>query len=349
MDRYVKENYFGKAKSDKYLENEYMRDCMKHWTMEIYQKNKVADVKKIWRCKNKFCFNCRVVDVAKKIENFLPKHQQLIDNGYVPLLLTVTIPNCKDEDLKSTIEQLFKNYSKMIELMSRKIEKGGYKDRPYRIEAALAVLEINRNSDRNDWQPHIHSLIYIDKEMYCKLEYEKYIKAEFKKKTQKYNYISDMDLFYRCLWTSLWKKTETNLIYDKYLETGSNNEVKLKEKNSLYKCDIREVSDGYILEVIKYTYKLHDISNYDEFCTLKYSLNNFKKYRMYGKLANMKSEKIKKEKEDIREYLQFDEISIEQSHELDYLFTMVRKEKYNIVCRSSLTKIIDEYKLFEYL
>jgi hypothetical protein len=325
-----------------------MNNCMKKWELDLYKKNKVAHIKKIEKCYNKFCYNCRVVEVARNISEFLPKHELMIEKGYVPLMVTFTVKNVKSNELTKTINKLFIDFGKMVEKLSRSRQHGGIA-RPFDLKAAFSTLEINRNFERDDWQPHLHGIFYIEKLEYENGDFKKYIKAEFQKRSQTYKYISEIDLYLRCLWTLVnGNKVDMKAIYHSYLGE-KDGETILVENNGLLKADITEVTDGYILEVMKYTYKMKDINNYEDFKVLYRALWKFVKTRFYGELFNLVIEDIEeKEKEDISQYLLEKEISINEIHDLDYIFTMVRKYDYKIVSTSSLTNIIDKYKLFSY-
>ncbi|MGL5648771.1 MAG: protein rep, partial [Clostridium sp.] len=80
-----------------------INDCMNLWLWDKYEKNKLLDLQKVNRCKNnRFCPNCKVLDISKFIYEFKKYYTELIPQGYKAYMLTLTVPSIPGEDLRAT-------------------------------------------------------------------------------------------------------------------------------------------------------------------------------------------------------------------------------------------------------
>ena len=55
-----------------------MKECLNYWEWDIYRKNKVMDLVKVSRCKDRFCPNCRSWSNAIGIFKFSSKFKELL-------------------------------------------------------------------------------------------------------------------------------------------------------------------------------------------------------------------------------------------------------------------------------
>jgi plasmid rolling circle replication initiator protein Rep len=99
-----------------------------------------------WRLSLK-CFN-QVRQVMDYIEINHP--------NLVPVFLTLTIKNCIDEDLNSTIDTIFKSWHKLIRV--RKVERA--------VEGWFRALEITYNRKEDTFHPHLHAILLVDKQYF---------------------------------------------------------------------------------------------------------------------------------------------------------------------------------------
>lgn len=249
--------------------------CMNYWECDIYHESKVIDMRKTYRCMDKFCTNCKRVRTAGYLIDFLPHFNELSEK-YIPMMITLTVPNCERNELENTINKLFVEWKLYYRLFySKKTAKYAYKERQYDIVGAIRALEITFNAQSNTYHPHLHAIVFIDG-LSDSTYIEKNIKGEYNYKTGNYNAISRADIEIRDLWTRLWNGVDR----------------RVKEYDIMpYMCDIRPV-DGVkgILEVLKYAFKTSDIIDYSVFEELYFALYHKRAKQGYGKLYNLKFE-----------------------------------------------------------
>lgn len=118
---------------------------------EDLQKSKIV---KSNRCTNRFCPICAATKARKNafmlsvILNYLHNEQK-----YEFLFLTLTVPNVPGTDLKSELDKQYESLHRFIKRKEFKAISLGY----------LRKTEVTYNSARNDFHPHIHMLIAVDK------------------------------------------------------------------------------------------------------------------------------------------------------------------------------------------
>lgn len=145
-------------------------ECKEH----NYKKLLAADF-----CKNRLCPMCnwrRSRMLGKQIVEILHAANFLKPMKF--LFLTLTVKNCKGEDLPKSIDELFKGFKRLFELKAVKDNVIGY----------VRVLEITHNANKyskayDTYHPHFHVLIGV--------------KSTYFKGT---NYIKQSD------WVDMWQK-----------------------------------------------------------------------------------------------------------------------------------------------
>lgn len=274
-------------------------ECLDYWTWDVYQKNKLMDLKKVNRCKNnRFCPNCRKWELAKFIHSYGKVFNKLILERYNPYLLTLTVPNVKGKDLRDEIDKMNKSFSKFFRLFNEDIGQGkhGFKDRLMRFDGALKVLEITYNEENKTFHPHFHCMIWSSD--YNELDFKKNIKGAWSHKRNSFNMNSEIDIQIMKLWYMCYNKIrlsakEYNNLSDNWFD--------------LYMCDIREMDSQGIYEVLKYTFKDSDIINYYVFKTLVFTLENKRIRQGYGILRGLKCEDVEDGNElNLEDFLEID-------------------------------------------
>jgi len=285
------ENKRYKNKSDR------INDCLNLWVWDLYEENKLLDLQRLNRCMdNKFCPNCRKFSLASAIHNFSPSFKDLIDQGYNPYLLTLTVPNVPGDELKNTIKKLNIAFRKFFQKLSQPIGKGyhGFSQRFMQFDAALKVLEITYNYKENNYHPHFHIIIFSQE--YDPTIFTKDIPGAWSNKKQEILYNSELDIHLMQIW---------KMCYDKITMTEKKFKSMSSQWHKLYMCDIREMNQNGIYEVLKYTFKDTDIVNYNVFKTLFLSLDGQRIRQGHGLLFNVKVEEdADGEKQEIEEFLQ---------------------------------------------
>lgn len=256
-----------------------MASCMNWWEADVYERNIAIHLKRTFRCKSKFCPNCKTVEVAKNISKVAGIVKEL-EQKHKAYLMTLTAPNVSREEYADMVDKLCKKFKNLITLFSFSINsKYAYKGRKYTIVGAIRSIETTYNKYEQTYHPHIHAMVFITTQNFE--QFEKIHKGEYNRKTRKYNMISDADIELRQIWTRLY------------------NDVDRRQKDvdlDGYMCDIRPIEDFKgILEVLKYSFKTRDIDSYEVFSTLYHGTYRRRMKQGYGCLYNLKLEDDGKE------------------------------------------------------
>jgi len=279
---------------------ERMEDCLSFWDWDLYKKNKVMHLKKVSRCKDMFCPNCRRVAVYKAIINFSSHFNRLLMVGFNPYLVTLTVPNVKGSNLSEEIDKMNKAFSLFWRWLYKPFSKngsyyGGYKDRLFDAVGAVKVLEVTvQRSNYNMFHPHFHVLMFLSNEF--PPHFEKYIDGGYQYSSNSNIFYSEADIFIQKLW---------KMAYDR-INISSYKDASDRWKDN-YICDIRElVMPEGLYEVFKYSFKDIDIKNYDVFKNLFFGLKRKRIRQGYGELYNVKlDENDFYDNDSIENYLEF--------------------------------------------
>lgn len=308
--------------------SERIKSCLDIWLWDKYEQNQVLDLQKVNRCNNnRFCPNCKLLDISKFIHKFRKVYEEYRLLGYKFYMLTLTVPSVKGEDLKDTIDKLNKSFRILTEKYSYDINsRKAYKDRLLKIDGGIKVLEITYNPNKG-FHPHFHCIIVVKDEIDKEL-LEKNINGKYSNKRKSINKKSLIDMQIGKLWSMIWygdKLTKENIDNVNYHP----NEIfyDLEETKKCLEVDFVELDDKGIYEVFKYTFKDTDIRNYYVFSTLVQALENKRIRQGFGILFNMKCEDI--EDGEIQELsLEIEENPVSLlTYEINELITTYRNYK----------------------
>jgi len=300
-------NIYLKFNSDteKYLKKyDRLNSCLNYWEWDKYKENKLLDLVRVNRCKDRFCPNCRRISLSQALVKFAPLNKEMLKRGYSPYMITLTVPNVPGTELKETIERMNKAFSKFNSWLFYNNHKA-FKERFFRAAAIVKVLEVTVQKDNwNMYHPHFHCIAYLD-EIKSEEIFIKNLSGVYRKKSNDYIRYSAADIQIMKLWKFAYENIRiTN--YDKYPDT-----FEYDEKNKqyyYYQCDIRELELPLgIYEVFKYTFKDTDIHTQQNFETLYFALNGKRLRQGYGELYNLELDcegEIDKDKENIKNYLE---------------------------------------------
>lgn len=271
--------------------SERINDCMNLWSWDCYEQNQLLDLQRVNRCSNnRFCPNCKLLDISKFIHSFRDIYEELMNMGYKAYMLTLTIPSVKGEDLRETLDKLNKSFRKLTEKYCYSLDnKKSYIDRYLGFDGGIKVLEITYN-ENNGFHPHFHCVVF-SKENINENYIVKKIKGKFSNKRNSYNMKSHIDCQLGKLWSMIWYKERLTLenidsiVYDP-------SETYFKEGKKCLEVDFRELDEDGIFEVFKYTFKDSDIENYYVFKTLVQALENKRIRQGFGVLYGFKCEDI---------------------------------------------------------
>lgn len=112
-------------------------------------------------CKNRFCPICawrKACKDAMKIATMMEAMKQ--EENKVFLFLTLTTPNIKGDLVKSEIDRFNKAFSKLFR--RERIMKS--------VKGYIRKLEMTYNKERDDYNPHFHVLLVVDKNYFKRKE-----------------------------------------------------------------------------------------------------------------------------------------------------------------------------------
>lgn len=115
-------------------------------------------------CNNRFCPLCSWRKARKdslKISILLKYIQEEL--GYEFIFLTLTAPNVKGSDLSDEIKKYNKSFKNLMQLKEVKKITKGY----------VRKLEVTYNQERNDYHPHFHVMIAVNKSYFKSRDYIK--------------------------------------------------------------------------------------------------------------------------------------------------------------------------------
>lgn len=130
-------------------------------------------------CENRFCPMCAWKKARKnalKIGILMQHLREVEDKEF--LFLTLTAPNVKAEELKDEIKHYNQSFKRLMERKAVKQAIKGY----------VRKLEVTYNKDRDDYHPHFHVILTVNKSYF----------------TDKNYYIN------RDRWLELWQKSTKN-------------------------------------------------------------------------------------------------------------------------------------------
>ena len=208
-----------------YYKRRYLRcsDCANILVFRHYLKTKELKLERAYFCKLRLCPMCsfrrslKVFGQVSKVMDYMTKN-----TDYEYIFLTLTAKNVYGNELESELDKYFKGFKKLFERKEFKaISKGFFR-----------ALEITRNWEMNEYHPHFHAIIAVDK-----------------------SYFDNARLYItqKC-WRELWQSC-MGLNYDPYVD------IRKIKPNINIKTD-GEVFINYskaIAEVAKYTVKSSDV------------------------------------------------------------------------------------------
>ena len=132
--------------------------------LEFYSDKKIENKKlnKANFCKNRFCPMCAWRKARKDALQVAILMQYLKqEKGLEFVMMTLTAPNVPGENLKNEITRYNKNFKKLIERKELKKISYGY----------IRKLEVTYNQERDDFHPHFHVIIAVDKKYFKSRNY----------------------------------------------------------------------------------------------------------------------------------------------------------------------------------
>jgi len=105
---------------------------------------KTADKITSLYCGQRWCVTCNRIRTAELISAYYPEISQLED----PRFITLTLKNCKGEELRDRVQWMNKTWAKIQKKIYRNKSIKGYRK-----------LEVTHNLRFNDFHPHFHAIV----------------------------------------------------------------------------------------------------------------------------------------------------------------------------------------------
>jgi plasmid rolling circle replication initiator protein Rep len=102
-------------------------------------------------CNARWCITCNKIRMAKLISGYVLPLEKLTDKHFV----TLTVPNCKGEDLALNVREMLSCCKSIMETMKRRKQRG---ISLFQL-VGIRKMECTYNSLRNDYHPHFHFII----------------------------------------------------------------------------------------------------------------------------------------------------------------------------------------------
>lgn len=137
-------------------------NCGSYLEMITDQSMETKKIHKANFCKNRFCPLCAWRQTKKdalKISIIMEFIKKELDLDFI--FLTLTAPNVKAENLNEEIKKYNKSFKKLSERKEFKKISKGY----------IRKLEITYNQKRNDYHPHFHVIIVVNKSYFKSRDY----------------------------------------------------------------------------------------------------------------------------------------------------------------------------------
>jgi hypothetical protein len=95
-------------------------------------------------CNQRWCITCNRNRTAILMDSYLPEVQNIED----PRFVTLTLKNCKADELRDRVKLMISIWSKIQRKLHRRLKTKGYRK-----------LEVTHNQKFNDFHPHFHAII----------------------------------------------------------------------------------------------------------------------------------------------------------------------------------------------
>lgn len=115
-------------------------------------------LKKANFCKLRPCVGCqwrKALKVRHQTYEYVKEHLKKYESD-VPLLVTLTVPNVKGEDLGKTVDKILKAWKKLVKLKKLRLV----------IRSWFRSVETTNNDGRVDYHPHIHAIWMVPAEYF---------------------------------------------------------------------------------------------------------------------------------------------------------------------------------------
>jgi plasmid rolling circle replication initiator protein Rep len=247
---------------------QHMEECNSVWLMDTYETEKIKDFIRTFRCKDKFCGNCKTVKSAERMARYIPEIERLSET-FVMHHMVLTVPNVDGHELKETIDKMFDGFARLIRYLKGTKKIRGISFSLWGYVGAIRSLEVSYHDD--EYHPHIHSLLATQADFLGSKKHENKYSRDWKKGRKK-RLFSVEEILLQKIWYLIINGDEVNKANIEALNVG-------------YSCMIDRFKPGDYHELFKYMVKPPDNAKemtYEQFRTLYDALFYRQQIQGYG-------------------------------------------------------------------
>lgn len=275
--------------------------CFRFQTWDMYEKNMILDNTSHFRCKNRFCVNCQILINSYHAWKLKPILREYELEGFKPYFLTLTVPNCKFGDLRSTIKKMNDTYNKLFKKFNAD-DRRGYSDRLMKIYGSIKVLEVSVNHQKQEFHPHFHVLVLLQSDKNDEKYLKPFIRGRYSHNTGEYNMHSHFSIQIMKLWSMLWYQEKCTISNVNNWPNSPEFKI-LNDDGTIYKTNLevnfqpfmsKKIENGFELdnnsafaELLKYTIEFDQINSYEIFKLLELQLKGLRRLQGSGNLTGI--------------------------------------------------------------
>ena len=252
---------------------ENVKQCYRFWNLDYYRLQSVKDIKHINLCKDKFCLNCQhIIAQRRELKYMIPLDE--LRKNYDIYHVVITVPNCKQSELRATLDRMYAKFPYVIQYMQGKRKSNNLNFVKFGFYGAIRALEVTHKLTENgfEFHPHFHCLFVLRQGLDKKKKHTNEFSFSKGKKVREF---SDDEIFLQKVW---------HLLYNGERLTAENYN-NLKQGYSVTMDDCK----GHYHQVFKYVLggnfkKGMPLFDYEEFKTLYNALFRRKLIQGYGAL-----------------------------------------------------------------
>lgn len=122
----------------------------------------IHEVKSVKLCCDKFCGNCQKQLANARERKYTPLLKEL-EKHFDMYHITFTVPNVSELFLPKAVEDIIKEFARMIKYISGRKEIKGINFNGFGYVGAIRSLEITQNKDNKSFHPHLHCIFVMKK------------------------------------------------------------------------------------------------------------------------------------------------------------------------------------------
>ncbi|MDR2090932.1 MAG: protein rep [Clostridiales bacterium] len=302
--------------------------CNDWWLMDVYQKERIMEIKRSNLCRCRLCPNCQKMLQASRLYHFASAIEKTAETANL-FLLTLTVPNSTADNFVQTVSCMYDAFSKLIRFLNgtKKIRGVSFSDLGYR--AAFRSFEVTYK--RDDYHPHFHVILAVSKDFWLDKKILNKYSYSFFVKTRSF---SDFEILIQKLWRLLfdyaYERYELQVAFNTCNKRSLERYIR-KKRDLLEKEDIRRERYNNLIRRLGYVPRSAQSVPFDsveEFVALDRQRKDFEQLKK-PKLLKISAERVTKK--DI------DNLDIGYSCTMDYLTGNDYYEPFKYIC-----KVVDD-------